>query len=317
MCVYNQQDTVERAVKSVLAQRTSFPFEIVLADDCSTDDTPRICARLAQSHPDTIRFIRRPHNFGIAPNYFDAIRQALGTYIADLAGDDLWIDSDKLQRQADLMDSDASIVLCHTAWRKTDAEGHTVSTADHFMPYRLQIADGPGLLPGLLAHQRRKWFVHLCSAMYRRDITMQLMDSYPQLFTGRDLPCEDFQLICALASRGKIAAMPEVTLSYTTGHASASSAEDHGKTSRFASRVALLTLSTCRALGYDDSVISAYLRSQMQYALINAIYSGDDATLTEARHAISVIAPICGIPPKTRLTLLLAPLLYKGKRRRK
>lgn len=309
MCVYNQELCVERAVESVARQRTRFPYEILLADDASSDATPEICRRLQSRFPDKIRLLQRPANMGIAPNYFDALRQAEGTLIADLAGDDVWTDPDKLQHQADVMMADESITICHSAWRKRDPEGRVYTPDDYMMPTDYTVVDGKTLVEGLLAHRRRDRFIHLCAAMYRRDAAMALVERHPELFLSRELPCEDFQLICGLAASGKVATTPHNVLDYSVGHASASSFEDKAKTARFAARVAILTLDTCRALGYDASTVRAYLRPQLQYALINAIYSDDRNAIDEAKKAIRRVAPACGLSLKTRVTLMAAPLI--------
>ena len=47
ICAYNQQRYVEQAVRSALMQETAFPFELVIGEDCSTDDTREIVQRIA------------------------------------------------------------------------------------------------------------------------------------------------------------------------------------------------------------------------------------------------------------------------------
>ncbi len=49
---YNQALTIARTLDSILAQECDFDYEIVIGEDCSTDDTLDICRRYAAAHPD-------------------------------------------------------------------------------------------------------------------------------------------------------------------------------------------------------------------------------------------------------------------------
>ena len=65
LMTYNHGPFIEQAVRSVLDQRTDFPFEILVAEDHSTDDTPRIVARLEAENPGRLRVLRRGRNLGM------------------------------------------------------------------------------------------------------------------------------------------------------------------------------------------------------------------------------------------------------------
>lgn len=102
---YNHERYIREALDSFVAQRTDFSFEVVVADDCSTDRTPEIIAEYAEKYPAIIRPILRKKNIGAIKNSIDALSTARGTYIAMCEGDDYWTDPTKLQRQADFMDA--------------------------------------------------------------------------------------------------------------------------------------------------------------------------------------------------------------------
>lgn len=85
---YNQAGTIARTLDSILAQECDFDYEIVIGEDCSTDDTLDICRRYAAAHPDKIRLLHNTVNKGIIDNYFDCIMECRGKYIADCPGDD-------------------------------------------------------------------------------------------------------------------------------------------------------------------------------------------------------------------------------------
>lgn len=109
---YNHERYVRDSVESALAQRTSFPFEIVIADDCSTDSTPRILRQLQAAHSDRIRLILREQNLGMQWNFARTVETCAGEYIAVLDSDDRWINSNKLQLQVDFLDANPDHAIC-------------------------------------------------------------------------------------------------------------------------------------------------------------------------------------------------------------
>ena len=78
VCTYNQEGTIGAALDSILAQITDFDYEIVVADDCSTDGTRDICRDYSARFPDRIRLILNDENLGIADNYFGTLYECRG-----------------------------------------------------------------------------------------------------------------------------------------------------------------------------------------------------------------------------------------------
>ena len=65
---YNHEAYVRQALDSFLAQQTDFDFEVVIADDCSTDNIQAIIAEYAKAHPHIIKPILRSQNVGAQRN---------------------------------------------------------------------------------------------------------------------------------------------------------------------------------------------------------------------------------------------------------
>jgi glycosyltransferase involved in cell wall biosynthesis len=110
---YNHSKYIKECIDSILMQETSFPFEILIGDDGSTDGTTEICKEYAEKHPDKIRlFIRdRKYSHYIRDDGFDLILnghlqrlQSRGKYHAICEGDDFWTDPLKLQKQVDFLE---------------------------------------------------------------------------------------------------------------------------------------------------------------------------------------------------------------------
>lgn len=100
MASYNSADFIEDSIQSVLNQNYK-NWELIISDDCSTDETKDIVAKY-QKHDPRILFIEAKKNSGPAVTRNRAIKIANGRYIAFLDSDDLWT-PDKLQKQVELM----------------------------------------------------------------------------------------------------------------------------------------------------------------------------------------------------------------------
>lgn len=106
---YNHEKFLRTAVESFLMQETSFPIEIIIHDDASTDRTPKIVATYQAQHPDVFVSIRQPANLfaqgvrGVTARIL--LPQARGKYVALCEGDDYWTDPHKLQRQVDFLEA--------------------------------------------------------------------------------------------------------------------------------------------------------------------------------------------------------------------
>lgn len=110
MLVYNQRKYIRSAIESVLQQEVSFSYEIVIADDCSTDGTRDIVLEYAEKYPDVIRVILQEENVGLVENSKCLKRACRGRYRATQEGDDFWIDTNRLQRQVEFLENNPEYV---------------------------------------------------------------------------------------------------------------------------------------------------------------------------------------------------------------
>lgn len=264
---YNQEDTIGEALDSILAQEAPFDYEIVVSDDCSYDSTARICRDYADFYPDKIRFRQTPANLGLVRHYYDTLKLCRGEYIADCAGDDRWTDPLKLFKEAELLDRHPEVTLVHTDWHWLDeatgkrAPGNPDAAADaalrDFVP--------AGKLIGELLARQGKPLVHSCTAMYRRADGLDAYGRYPELFQADWLPCEDLQLMCALAAKGDVAFIPDSTLDYRTGGDTVSGSKDLAKSFDFTLSTLRLRLRIAEALGIPRDVFQKGIDGMTSY----------------------------------------------------
>jgi glycosyltransferase involved in cell wall biosynthesis len=156
---YNHERFIEQAIDGFLIQKTDFPCELVIVDDCSTDGTRDIMRRYWEKYPDRIRVVLNRHNIGglrTVPRAYHACR---GQYVAWTEGDDYWTSPDKLQRQVDLLDRHPEYAMCfHSVQGVWDDGSHGPVL---FRPP--QIKDRY-----TLRDLARSNFIGSCSTMYRR-----------------------------------------------------------------------------------------------------------------------------------------------------
>jgi glycosyltransferase involved in cell wall biosynthesis len=110
MLVYNHGPYVAKAIQSVLMQEVDFEYEIVIADDCSTDNSREIILSYKKRYPDIIKLVFQEHNVGMRLNS-DSLRHACtGKYRATLEGDDFWVITDKLKKQVEFLENNPDYI---------------------------------------------------------------------------------------------------------------------------------------------------------------------------------------------------------------
>lgn len=128
-CTYNDEPYIRGTLKSLLAQKTNFPIEILIHDDASTDNTAAIIREYEKDYPQIIKPIFQMDNQsgrGIEVQQF-LIERARGKYIAICNGKDFWIDEYKLQRQYDYLEKTKNCVLSLHAGKLVDMNGKDIN----------------------------------------------------------------------------------------------------------------------------------------------------------------------------------------------
>ncbi|MCB9225571.1 MAG: glycosyltransferase [Chitinophagales bacterium] len=122
---YNHEKYIAQALESVLGQKTNFNFNIIIADDGSTDKTVETITGYQKQNIDKIILLKSEKNKGVLANAIATISSIKSRYIALLDGDDYWTFSGKLQAQYDFLESNKEYTGCfHNAniVQQSDAE---------------------------------------------------------------------------------------------------------------------------------------------------------------------------------------------------
>ncbi len=131
MISYNQQDYIIEALESVLNQNTNFSYNIILSDDCSTDNTKKVIDSFLEKHPkkNLVTFVSQEKNLGWMPNFIFTLKKCQESgakYIAMCEGDDFWTNLDKLQKQIDLLEQNQDVTLICHQYKELYNDGSTV-----------------------------------------------------------------------------------------------------------------------------------------------------------------------------------------------
>jgi glycosyltransferase involved in cell wall biosynthesis len=117
VCVvaYNHGRYIGECLASVVGQQVDADLEILVGDDCSTDETPKIIAAYAAKHPRLVHAVFHPKNIGGTKNYQVLIGKAKGDYIAHLDGDDYWLAGKLAEQIAFLEENRNCVAVCANA----------------------------------------------------------------------------------------------------------------------------------------------------------------------------------------------------------
>lgn len=111
MITYNHGAFVDQALASILEQDTNIPYEIVIGDDCSRDDTTDRLRAWTRQYPGQINLLLRERNVGMMENFLEVLEACKGKYIAFLEGDDYWTDKGKLSSQIEILERNRNLSL--------------------------------------------------------------------------------------------------------------------------------------------------------------------------------------------------------------
>jgi glycosyltransferase involved in cell wall biosynthesis len=190
MPVYNCAEYISDAVESILVQ-TFRDFELIIIDDCSTDETKAII----QSYDDPrIRLVEKPRNSGYTDSLNAGIVMAEGTYIARMDGDDI-AEKDRLRVQYEFLEKNREIGVCGS-WYSIIGSGERI-----VVPTEADDIKIAALEYNPIAHP---------TVFLRRSLFTDYKFAY-----NRDCePAEDYDLWCRMFPFTKVVNIPANLLRY-------------------------------------------------------------------------------------------------------
>ena len=126
LSTYNQVKYIHKALDSIFMQETSFPYEVVVADDFSTDGTRDVILEYQARYPDILKTYFTPENVGNCQKTINCFRDGVfrGEYVSMLEGDDYWLETDRLQILVDFLDAHPEYVFVSYKEHMIDIDGN-------------------------------------------------------------------------------------------------------------------------------------------------------------------------------------------------
>lgn len=195
---HNQEHFIREALDSVLCQKTTFAFDIIISDDASSDGTVAILEDYKNNYPSKITLLLSDTNLGGPLNLKRVIEASKSKYITCLDGDDFYTDEYKLKKQVDFLEEHSEYAACfHNTWM-VDVLGnkqglfnkldfHAIHDAREFI--------------------RERWFVPIHSAVLRREYV-----EFPEWYDT--VMNDDYVVHLSVAKHGAYYYMPDVMVAY-------------------------------------------------------------------------------------------------------
>jgi glycosyltransferase involved in cell wall biosynthesis len=121
LMVFNHESYIREAMEGILKQKTTFPIEVVVGDDFSTDNSLAIIKEYQSTSTIHFKILERKigdtywqnrQKLGRLHNFYNILENCTGKYIALLDGDDFWTDPLKLQKQVDFLEANTDFSIC-------------------------------------------------------------------------------------------------------------------------------------------------------------------------------------------------------------
>ncbi|MGV9302141.1 MULTISPECIES: glycosyltransferase [unclassified Nonomuraea] len=216
LCVYNGEPYLSGSLASILAQEDA-DFELVIADNCSTDATEEICREAARNDP-RVRYLRRDRNIGVIATHNRIVRETRGAFFAWVTSDDEYR-KDRLSLLAAALRDRPEASMAFSGAEEVDGEGtlievwRTTAATDHPDPIvrlraKLDFYDETLQFYGLM----------------RREVLERAMPLQPVVACDR-------VLLAQLALLGPMVAVDEPLL-WHRNHAGSVSRANHARTFR-------------------------------------------------------------------------------------
>ena len=201
--VYNHAPFLKECIDGLLMQKADFNYDIIIGEDCSTDDSREILLDYQKKFPGKFRLLLHEKNIGAANNQKITFENCKGKYIAMCEGDDYWTDPLKLQKQVDFLEQNNDHVLCFHKVKILKTDGEIVDDFITKIPENYQLRK-------TLAENNN--YIHTPSVLFRNIIKDELNATEFQ-----KSPIGDYFLYLMITKYGKIGYINEEMAVYRYG----------------------------------------------------------------------------------------------------
>jgi len=169
--VFNGAATIAKTLDSLLAQ-TFTDFEILISDNCSSDETATICQRYAQKDM-RIVYVKQSENRGIGWNFNYVLNESKGRYFMWASADDIW-DKDFIAENLKSFEANDTIIGSMSKFKFLDGSEPPMNT------YPLM----GSMVDNILKYLKAPYFQYCVHSLFKRDILVRCFDNVN--FFGHD-----------------------------------------------------------------------------------------------------------------------------------
>jgi glycosyltransferase involved in cell wall biosynthesis len=308
---YNHARLIGQAIESALVQEVERGYEILIADDCSTDGTREIVCAYAGQHPNRIRLLLQEHNIGNPALRARGTCAAQGAYVALLDGDDYWTSPHKLRMQIEYLDQHPECAVCfHNALVVYDdgsEHAHPFHSRNPMQRLSRHIPQETSTLADIAAGN----FMQTSSVMFRNG----LIDEFPEWYFETGI-LSDWPFHVLNAEHGHIGYIDEVLSAYRVhGGGAWSDRISHYRDPQDLVDIIWIHDAINRHLEFrHDARIreqTAYLAARASRLL--AQEGRFDEAAVQARRSLSDVPNLRGLRVRMRLEVLARPRLARAR----
>ncbi len=274
MSAYNHGEYLAQAIESVIGQRAPFRFELLIGDDCSTDNTLEVAQDYQRRHPDSIRVFTGENNVGAYLNDVRLTKASRGTYLAYCEGDDYWNTPGKLARQVAFLEEhpDHGAVHSEFAWIAY-ARGKWRSLPRTRRYQGIDVPEGD-IFDVLLRAQ----LMQTCTVLVRSDLVRRYLRSEVPF---ADSVAADWPFVLFVSRHSRIGYIDEPLATYRKTPGSVMNQDAEGQLALRRLYVKML-MELCDYFGVDDATKLDVVRDLTSRVPRSALRAGDAPGAREA-----------------------------------
>jgi glycosyltransferase involved in cell wall biosynthesis len=256
MMTYNHEPYITQAIEGVLQQKTSFPIELVIGEDCSTDRTREIILNFQKKFRSVIRVITSEKNVGARNNSERTRKACRGKYVAFCEGDDYWQDRHKLKKQVDHLEGHPECGLVYSSYDVYHCKQN--KTIRDFIRYRKwNIIENPKLsdyFGNIRPIGGNRVGILTCTVIVRKNLYDQIVESDPYLYNDEHFLMGDIQLWAEFINLASVHYIPESMSTYRVTEESATRSKDMEKVARFKVSVPEIMIYLCKKYNLPSDI---------------------------------------------------------------
>ena len=194
--VYNHEPYLRKCLDGFVMQQTTFPFEAIVHDDASTDNSAEIIREYAEKYPDIIKPIYEEENQyskkqpGLIGSIMTAAMSPSSKYIAICEGDDYWTDPHKLQMQVSFLESHPDYMMCVT-------EARVLINEEYFQEWKT-FKDNCDISTDRVIFTAGRHLIQTCTFVFKKEVFKDWPDVNNRCCVG------DMPLFITCALKGKV-----------------------------------------------------------------------------------------------------------------